>query len=72
MRASSILSHHGYKYYVLFTDQYTRYNWIYFCILEYDYNYNKNQNQNHSYNYKSYGNARPIEEKRREVVTGGE
>jgi Reverse transcriptase (RNA-dependent DNA polymerase)/gag-polypeptide of LTR copia-type/GAG-pre-integrase domain len=29
---SPIVSHNGYRYYVLFTDQYTRYNWIYFCI----------------------------------------
>jgi GAG-pre-integrase domain len=29
---SPIVSHNRYRYYVLFTDQYTRYNWIYFSI----------------------------------------
>jgi hypothetical protein len=29
--ASPITAHNGARYYVLFTDQYSKYNWIYFC-----------------------------------------
>jgi GAG-pre-integrase domain len=28
---SPVISQNGYKYYLLFTDQFSRYNWIYFC-----------------------------------------
>jgi hypothetical protein len=28
---SPVISHTGFRYYVLFTDQYSRYSWIYFC-----------------------------------------
>jgi hypothetical protein len=33
---SPIISHTGYRYYVLFTDNYSRFSWIYFCIHKSD------------------------------------
>jgi Reverse transcriptase (RNA-dependent DNA polymerase) len=31
---SPVISHTGFRYYVLFTDQYSRFNWIFFCATK--------------------------------------
>jgi hypothetical protein len=31
---SPVISHTGFRYYVLFTDQYSKFNWIFFCATK--------------------------------------